>query len=272
MNTKSLPISSVLIASFVLIGLLCINGSSSSSQSISLNSLVPMELVGEDETGDGGSLDIVSAYMGDTDQFLLFIVEYAGPSEYFLWSNVTLRNEAGQLFLILAFWSQDSNNVLVTHATSLEEDNWNTGEEDLLVFYENRILNNYTEIQFYVDWEVFGGPQEMDVVFWTDRPISGAFDRLPNEGYITYVGVNGTDTEMYIGAEVDQTTSAILSFSSSELSSNDISSDLQTVTEEVGVSGNDTVTEEGLGFDLPVSRAFIIPFLGLIIYRKKKGK
>jgi len=132
---------------------------SSNSKVNAVVQLIPMQQIGEDTIGDGASFgyDISLAYAANFDGLLMLTVEYAEVGEWDLYSNTTLRNGNGDLFLIMAASGIDNNFVLLTGATSLEDDSLNA-DEGGVIFYEEtwRVYTNYTAITFFVDWTDIG--------------------------------------------------------------------------------------------------------------------
>lgn len=256
---------------FLVVSILLLSFNSNPSAAVQL---IPMQQIGEDSTGDGSwGFDIVSAYAGSFDELLMLTVVYAEPAGPDLYSNTTIRNANGDLFLIMAASGEFNNFVFLTGATSLEDDSKNMDEGGIVLYEETwRVHANYTELTFFVDWMDIGGEGPIDIVFWTGRPMDNP-DKLPNTGHLSFDSVETVDTTGYLDDPTITTTTIYEEPNSGELGSPTTIS----VTEDNGDDGsNQTVTpdtqEEIQLTDLiPLSNTFA---LGLVImylgYRKSQ--
>ena len=199
---------------------------------------IPMQQIGEDTTGDGSfGFDIITAYAGSFDGLLMLTVVYAEPAGPDLYSNTTIRNANGDLFLVMAASGEFNNFVILTGATSLEEDAKNSDIGEIL-FWEDtwRAHVNNTELTFFVDWINLGGEGPIDIVFWTGRPQDNP-DKLPNTGHLSFDGVAAIDKIGYLD-DPERTTTTIIIFPTSE--SDPVSSTSQTLITTITVTEDNT--------------------------------
>lgn len=146
-----------------------------------------------DPTGDGGNLDISAAYVTMDDTFLYLRVDYAEPYDVpILWSNTTLR-VFGVNYLIMAWAMEDWCDVSLWYAESLTDDCFALDFIDSWMDY-SAASEDMTRIEFKVPLPSLGAPDEVDLVFWSERAAYGTYDRAPDEGYVTYTGELGVPT------------------------------------------------------------------------------
>ncbi len=265
-----------LLGAIIMTGLITLN----SSLGGELHSiLVDMEAVGSDATSDSGdTIDINRAYMGDTNNYLHFIVVYETLYDWGGFANVTIRNSNGEVYLIMAFIMNNEPMLLLTLAPSLE-DPINVNESLYFVDHSKagRVTFNYTEIAFYINWEDIGGKGSVDVIFWTGLPSYTFYDRMPDTGFITYSGVNNVDTEGYIDEDDSVQTSTNETIINSTTITSANSKDITDVDDYWNTTyNNDQETTSDntnrLRVDFPMSHIFVIALLAVYIIQKRVGK
>jgi hypothetical protein len=142
-----------------------------------------------DTIGDPGlGLDIDGAYVTNDAEFIYFRVDYVNSSGFqMLWSNVTVRNNEGELFVVMAWWTTGSNGVFVGEGVSLTE---TCASSVLVVDYFNADYVAMSEdgksIEFKIRLADVNASSYLDGVFWESIPAGVVVDKAPDSGYVTY--------------------------------------------------------------------------------------
>ncbi len=144
-----------------------------------------------DTLGDPGltGMDIAQVYVTSDDTYVYFRVDYAAPpaSIPFLWANITLRNENGTLFMVMASDDSTWDFVAVFHGISLTETDlaW-----DLIASHNQAgfaaMSEDMKSLEFKVPKTDLQVTQRLDYVFWDTVPGYGSVDKAPDTGYATY--------------------------------------------------------------------------------------
>jgi hypothetical protein len=167
------------------------------------NTEISMIKIGEDTIGERKEYDIHAAWMGEDSNYLFFVVRYSSLGTWGIFTNITLRTQNDDLFIIMAWNNNGGSSIEILPAISLEEVAMHTTDFSPRIQYgpqriRTDLQNN--EIGIYVDWDFFGGKQDLDVVFWSGMsidwsgmPSQNEFDKLPNTSHLTYAGVTQVD-------------------------------------------------------------------------------
>lgn len=160
-------------------------------------------LVNDSKTDVPGMNLIGAQVVNDTD-FLFIRMIYAGAYEYpLLWGNVTLRNSAEDVFVLMAFVSTDftQQDTWIFPGTDIDNPRNDPSQPETYTQYLNysAVSLDYTSIEFKIPLADIdsGNPAnmaEIDLVFWHFDAFQASLslsyatenDRAPDTGFVTY--------------------------------------------------------------------------------------
>ena len=158
-----------------------------------------------DSGSDVPGMNLIGAQVSNDSDFLYIRMTYANGYEFpLLWGNVTLRNQADDVFVLMAFVSTDGSqeDTWVFPGISLETSlNSQTASFDDYSTYPQyaKMASDNVSIEFKIPFsDIDSGNSsnlsELDFVFWHFDAFQAEFqlnqasieDRAPDTGFVTY--------------------------------------------------------------------------------------
>lgn len=175
-----------------------------------------------DSSDDVPGMNLIGAQVTNDTTYLYIRMSYANAYEYpLLWGNVTVRNQAEDVFILMAFVATDNTqqDTWVFPGISLNS-SLNSQSAPLDDYTQHlgfaKVAPTYDSIEFKIplsdiDSNNSTNLSELDFVFWHYDAFSAGLqlnqvtqDRVPDEGYATYYS-NGSSGQTLV--ESDNTSS-----------------------------------------------------------------